>query len=174
MHLRVNLHIGKKTAVAILLALILIGVGAYFYLKQNDKNPLPQSIKNQLNYKVIYPSDTKKIDASSYSYQKDNKTLSFNVKRENNNIVFTEQSAPDALGDNTQAYYPALGIHPYAQFKVGLGSVALTKFWQSKTLKPEGQSGVLASGGTFLVAHSEKNLTNTEWKDLFESLKITK
>jgi hypothetical protein len=41
-------------------------------------------------------------------------------------------------------------------------------------LKPVGQSAVLASNNTFLIAHSEKNLTNAQWKDLFESLKTSK
>jgi hypothetical protein len=67
-----------------------------------------------------------------------------------------------------------LGIHPYAQFKSNLGQVALTKFWQSGNLKPVGQSAVLAGSGTFLIAHSEKNLANNQWKELFNSIKITK
>jgi len=173
MQLKLNLRIGKKAVLVILVIFVTAGAVVFYELNSN-KNPLPQSIKDQLSYKVIYPSDANKIDISSYNYQKDKKILSFNVKRSNNNIVFTEQPTPENLGSAQETYYPALGIHPYAQFKVSLGNVALTKFWQSKTLKPEGQSGVLASGGTFLVAHSDKNLTNAEWKDLFESLKITK
>jgi hypothetical protein len=58
-----------------------------------------------------------------------------------------------------------LGIHPYAQFKTKLGQVALTNSGNPEILKPVGQSAVLASGGTFLIAHSEKNLTNNQWKN---------
>jgi hypothetical protein len=174
MHLKVSLNISKKVALILLAILILAGAETVFYIRQSNKNPLPSNIKNQVSYKVIYPSETKKINTSSYNYQKDKKILSFNLQKNNNSIVFTEQPAPDNLGSGKDVYYPALGIHPYAQFKIGLGNVALTKFWQSSTLKPEGQSGVLASSGTFLIAHSEKSLTNAEWKNLFESLKITK
>jgi hypothetical protein len=108
MHLKVSLHLSKKTILITLGILSLIGAGVAFYILQSSKNPLPSD------------------------------------------------------------------IHPYAQFKSNLGQVALTKFWQSGNLKPEGQSAVLASNGTFLIAHSERNLTNTQWKGLFESLKITR
>jgi uncharacterized protein YxeA len=171
MHL--NIRIPKKVLV-LLLVLIVAVLGGVYYSRQTDKNPLPDNIRGVVSYKVIYPSSTKQIDAKSFNYQTDKKTLSFKVNTKTGNVVFTEQAAPDALGSDTQAYYPALGIHPYAQFKISLGQVALTKFWQSGNLKPAGQSAVLASGGTFLIAHSEKNLTNNQWKELFKSAKITK
>jgi uncharacterized protein YxeA len=174
MRLRINLNISKKVVIVALVILIVATVGSILYLKQSNKNPLPPSIKSHVGYKIIYPSKTGQIDSNSYSYLTDKKTLTFSVNKDGKKIVFTEQPAPEALGSDTQAYYPALGIHPYAQFKTSLGQVALTKFWQSGTLKPIGQSAILASNGTFVIAHSEKNLTNAEWKDLFESLKITR
>ncbi|HSX45803.1 MAG TPA: hypothetical protein VLG27_02230 [Candidatus Saccharimonadia bacterium] len=154
--------------------ILLIGAGGAFYITHSYKNPLPANIKSQVSYKAIYPSKTKQIDPASYDYRPDQKTLTFIANVAGNNIVFTEQPAPESLGSAGQIYYPALGIHPYAQFATKLGPVALARFWQSGSLKPAGQSGILASGGTFLTAHSDKNLTNTEWKDLFDSLKITK
>jgi hypothetical protein len=175
MHLKVSLHISKKIVFIALGILILAGTGTAFYIKQNSKTPLPSDIKQHVSFKVIYPSSSKaQIDQNSFVYQAKQKVLTFNVNFANTKVAYSEQAAPDALGSDTQAYYPALGIHPYAQFKTSLGQVALTKFWQSSTLKPEGQSAVLASKGTFVIAHSKKNLTNPQWKDLFESLKITK
>jgi hypothetical protein len=171
MHL--NIRIPKKALTLLLVLTIAVSVGVY-YSKQYNKNPLPENIRGVVSYKVVYPSNTKQIDSKSFNYQTDKKTLSFKVNTGASNVVFTEQQAPNALGSDTQAYYPALGIHPYAQFKTKLGQVALTKFWQSGNLKPVGQSAVLASNGTFLIAHTEKNLTNDQWKNLFQSLKITK
>jgi uncharacterized protein YxeA len=175
MHLKINLHISRKIAAIVLAVLILAVVGAIFYIKQSNKNPLPPDIKQHVSFKVIYPSSSKaQIDKNSFVYQAKQKVLTFNVDFANVKVAYSEQVAPDSLGSDTQAYYPALGIHPYAQFKSDLGQVALTKFWQSGNLKPAGQSAVLASNGTFLIAHSEKNLTNSQWKDLFKSVKITK
>jgi hypothetical protein len=174
MRLRLSLNIGKKSVFIFCSLFILAGAGAYLFINQANKNPLPENVKTQVSYKVLYPSKTGTIDSSSVNYNAANKVLIFNAKEHGTNIVFAQQQAPDAVGSGTDAYYPALGIHPYAQFTTSLGRVALTKFWQSGSLKPVGQSGVLATNGTFLIAHSEKNLTNAEWKDIFESLKITK
>jgi hypothetical protein len=175
MHLKINLHISKKAVIIAIAALVLAGTGTFFYIKQSSKTPLPSDIKEHVTFKVIYPSShAARIDKNSFVYQAKQKVLTFNVNFASTKVAYSEQVAPDALGSDTQAYYPALGIHPYAQFKSNLGQVALTKFWQSSTLKPEGQSAVLASKGTFLIAHSDKNLTNAQWKELFQSVKITK
>jgi hypothetical protein len=175
MHLKISLHISKKAMLITLGILILAGAGMAFYITKSSKNPLPSDIKQHVSFKIIYPtSNSAKVDTSSFVYQAKQKVLTFNVDFANTKVAYSEQAAPDALGSDTQAYYPALGIHPYAQFKTNLGQVALTKFWQSENLKPVGQSAVLASRGTFLIAHSGRNLTNAEWKDLFQSLKITK
>jgi hypothetical protein len=171
MHLKFNFRISKKNLAAVLVVLSLVGIG--IYTNQNSKTPVPDNIKNQASFKVIYPSShVAQIDTSSFLYQEKEKALSFSANFAGTKIVFTEQNAPESLGSDTQAYYPALGIHPYAQFKTKLGQVALTKFWQSATLKPQGQSAVLASSNTFLIAHASKDLTNQQWKELFETVKI--
>ncbi|HEX4774700.1 MAG TPA: hypothetical protein VH234_04235 [Candidatus Saccharimonadales bacterium] len=173
--MRVEIKLSKKWVSAALILIVTIGATAsILYVKAAPKNPLPSNIKTQLAYQAIYPSKTSQIDSTSYNYQVDRKTLSFNVKAYNNQIVFTEEPAPDNLGSDGQIYYPAIGIHPYAQFQTKLGPVALAKFWQSSSLTPIGQSGILASQGTLLIAHSDNNLTNAEWKTLFDSLKITR
>jgi hypothetical protein len=174
MQLKLNLNLSKKAVVLTLLVIILVSAATALYLTKNNSNPIPTDIKNKADFKVIYPSKTSQIDKSSYQYQDEQNTLTFNVIKDGDKIIFSQQPAPDNLGSDSQPYYPALGIHPYAQFKTSLGQVALTKFWQSQTLKPAGQSAVLASGGTLLIANSQKNLSNAEWKNLFESLKIAK
>jgi hypothetical protein len=164
----------KKLASIILLALILLGAGLLAYNQSSNKNPLPDNIKHQITYKVLYPTPKAGELSSSYSYQAEQKTLSFLLKKFGSKISITEQPAPDSLGSGNQIYFQALGIHPYAQFVSKLGPVALTKFWESNTLDPKGQSGILVSKGTLLIAHPDKALTNDQWKQLFNSLKIAK
>jgi hypothetical protein len=171
MQLSVRLHISKKAVLITLLALVLASAGTALYLLQDNTNPLPQSVKSQIGYKAIYPSKVSQIDPNSYAYQADGKTLSFIVTTNNAHVTFTEQPAPNTLGSDGQPYYPALGLHPYAQFKTKLGPVALAKFWKAGSLKPVGESAILATGGTLLIAHSDKDLTNAQWKTLFDSLK---
>jgi hypothetical protein len=175
MPLKISFHIPKKKLVLIACALIVAVAALIFYSLHATKTPLPANLKDHVAFRVIYPTTTKaSIDKNSFVYQSGQKVLTYNSQYLGKKVVFSEQRAPEALGVSTQPYYPALGLHPYAQFKTKLGEVALTKFWQAGSFKPSGQSAVLSSNGTLLIAHSEKSFTNNEWKNLFESLKITK
>lgn len=174
MHVSINLRITKRTLAGFLLVVILCLAGAFFFTKNLD-DPLPASIKKQASFKIVYPSKSvATISRSSYNYQQQQQVLAFSTVYQGANVAFSEQPAPSSLGTGSQVYYPALGIHPYAQFKTNLGPVALTKFWQSGNLQPEGQAAVLVSGGTLTIAHTDKSLTNQQWKDLFDNLKIAR
>ena len=143
------------------------------YLSQITPNPLPEAIRNQVTFRVFYPvSRLVKVDSSSYQYDADRKILTFTADFGGHSMSFNEQLTPDALGSDSQPYYQAIGIHLNAQFKVSLGQVALTKFWQSGTLTPNGQSALLSAKGTLLTVHYAKTLSNQDWKTLFETLKI--
>ena len=174
MRLNFSFNLIKKS-ILIALAVLLGVTGVLVAASQlGSENPLPDNIRRQLDYKAIYPAETSQIDKGSYQYRADKKTLSFRITTNGKEVIFTEQSTPDELGRDEQAYYQALSLRPYAQFRTELGNVALVRFWQSGNLEPAGQSAVLAAGGTLLVASSQKGLTNAEWKDLFDSLKISR
>ncbi len=168
-----NKSIKVLSILAFAVALV-VGVSGYMVYAQQNNNPLPDDIKNQVGIKVIFPSQVSKIDEHSYYYQKDQKTLGFKAESFGTDIVFVEQPAPANAGTGDQVYYPALGIHPYAQFQSKAGPVALAKFWLSKTLESNGQTAVLIKDGTLVTARPAKDLSNSQWKELFDSLKITK
>ncbi len=174
MKLKASLNFNRKFITAF--AIVIIGVGGFVsYMTLAHKNPLPATIKNQISFKVVYPSHSPaKIDTSSYNYQSGQNALTFNTTFANTKVVFTEQPAPSTLGSGSDVYYQAIGLHPYAQFKTSLGTVALAKFWESETLKPQGQSAILATKGTLVIAHSDQDLTNQQWKSLFDSLTSTR
>jgi hypothetical protein len=174
MQLNLSFNLSKKLLAAVFMALIAGLIIIFFFSKSAGGDPIPPAIKSQLSYRAIYPNGYGQIQSNSYKYQPSNKTLSYKLHVYDSGIVFTEQPAPESLGKNGQPYYPAIGLHPYAQFQTELGPVALTKFYQSGSLQPVGQSAVLASGGTLLIANSQKSLTNQQWKNLFNSLKIAR
>ena len=164
----------KDFAKLALIGLVIL-IGVLIYLSTIVSNPLPGPMRSQINFRVIIPvSSSVKLNSTSYSYDLDNKILSFTGSFQNNLFTFTEQTSPEAVGTDSQPYYPALGIHSYAQFKIDLGTVALTKFWQSGTLIPNGQSGILSSKGTLLTIHTDKSLSNQQWKNLFNTTKIVR
>ena len=175
MRLRFELHITKKLVIALLAIVLLVSTGVFVFLKEQNKVPLPVDLKQHVKFKVLYPQPKQaQIQASSYIYQSKERILTFKADYAGTTIVFTQQPAPLNIGKDTQSYAASLGIHPYAQFQTNLGQVALTKFYQSGNLKLFSQSAVLVSQGTLLTATSEKPLTNQQWKNLLDSLKITK
>jgi flagellar basal body-associated protein FliL len=141
------------------------------FLLGRDKNPIPPSVKSQLSFRPAYPSSSTS-NSTNFKYQADQKALIYNYNFNGTNIVFTEQSAPSTVGSGSQVYYQALGLHPYAQFVSKLGPVALVKFYNPGTLTPAGESGIMATSGTLVIAHADKDLTNEQWQALFNSLKI--
>lgn len=168
-------ELSKKPVIAGILIVAVIVGGLLFFIKQSLANPLPDNIKQSISYKAVYPSSkTATIKDNSYQYQSKDKVLSYKAQAFGTDIVFTQQPLPDNISTGEQVYYPALGIHPYAQFKSKLGTVALTKFWQSSNLEPKGQSAVMAAENVLLIAHPDKALSNDQWKQLFDSLKMTK
>lgn len=165
----------RNKAIRSLFVLLTISLVAFGYLSQQPTNPLPTKIKQVVNFKVIYPyTKLVKVNGESYQYISDKNVLIFTAIYNNHYLAFTEQPAPESLGSDSQPYYQALGIHPYAQFKINLGQVALTKFWQSGNLLPAGQSGLLSSKGTFLTVRTNDSLSNQDWKIIFSSLKVTR
>jgi len=174
--MRLNIRFNvSKWLVAIVIVIIIICVGLVaLYIIHSNKNPIPEVLRSQVDYKIIFPSNASTIDSNSYKFQISNQSVSFKVNNNNKTVVFTEQAAPNALNTGKQPYYPALGIHPYAQFSTKLGTVALTKFYQSGNYKPIGESAVLSSNGTLVIANTQNNLSNNEWKELFESLKTSR
>jgi hypothetical protein len=169
----IRISVKKRYLILMLLLAFVGGGGFYTYANKTNANPLPDNLKNQISFKIIYPENTGHIDESSFLYKTESKVLSFSVKKEDKKIVFTEQTAPENVGDGNQVSFQAIGLHPYANFQSKLGPVALAKFWESKNLDPYGQSAFLVSNGTLLNAHSDKDLTNAEWKDLINSLKVS-
>lgn len=165
----------RKKIIQSLFLIIVIGLATFGYLSQQPASPLPSKIKQVVNFKVIYPfTKLVKVDGNSYQYISDKNVLIFTATYNNHYLAFSEQPTPESLGSESQPYYQALGIHPYAQFEIAIGQVALTKFWQSDNLLPAGQSGILSSKGTFLTVRSNDSLSNQDWKNIFTSLKVTR
>lgn len=165
----------KKVLIGVCLVALFLVSAELLFFKFHLSNPLPDDIKQQITYKAVYPSaKTGSLNQPGYQYQAGQKTLTFTVHSAEADLAFTEQPAPSNLGSGNQIYFPAIGLHPYAQFQSKLGPVALAKFYQSGDLKPTGQSAVLVSQGTLVIIHSGKDLTNEQWKNLANSLNIGK
>lgn len=181
MEIKVSLNKpGKKffvllTGVAVLCGLVLCA----FLLFGSSKNPIPASIIQQAKFKTVYPADSKivKNGQSGYQYQSNEKSILFKVDYKNQPLIVTEQAAPASLANGTGVYFQSIGLHPIAQIQSKPGQVAVVNFYQSGTLEPVGQAGILVAGNTMVIARTVNNrakLTNEQWKSFFDGLKLAK
>lgn len=168
-----SIRILRKFLWALLLGGLFALIFWFVFNKLTDNNPLPASIQKQLEYPVAYP-DADTIDLATVQYQSTEKTLSYVAKIEGEEVVVTQQPSAESLADGSQILFQALGLRPYAQFQSKHGPVALAKFYETATLAPKGQSAVLTFKKTLLVAtpKDNKELSNQQWKDFFDNLKV--
>jgi hypothetical protein len=171
--MKISINLSKHFLfIAVAVAVIAV-TGLYIWNRTPQISPVPDSIKQQLNYSVLYPTGYT-IDPSSWTYLKAQQTVSFNVKLGGNSILFTEEKVPLAYSGDAAAYNRFIGsLKPIANFNVPLGTVSLANFI-TDDLRPVGATGILKAKGTFLLVHPSQNLSNNDWRQLFESLKVDK
>jgi hypothetical protein len=153
-------------------ALAFLTVAAIYIFVQRQNNPIPADIRKQISYKPVYPMGAIGASVKKYDYQPNDKALVFNISYAGKSINVAEEPAPSTVGSGPQVSYQALGLHPYAQIASKLGPVALVKFYKPSSLQQIGEAGVLATNGTLVIAHSPAHLTNEQWKQLFDSMKV--
>jgi hypothetical protein len=142
------------------------------WLWPRPSSPVPANIKHQINFRVIYPKKYP-IDTNSWKYLSSEKTLSFNAVINNNSVTITEQKAPLAYQNDKAAYNRFIGsLRPSANFDSPLGSVALTNFVTASDYQTVGATGILNAKGTMLLAHPTNNISEDDWRNLFNSMKV--
>ena len=139
-----------------------------------EVSPVPAAIKQEVNFPVIYPKGYN-IDPGGWQYIKDNKSLEFTAKKGGDSVVFNEQAVPLAYQNDAAAYNRFIGsLRPSATFDSPLGSVSLATFVTAADFQDVGQSGILNTHGTLLIAHPGSNFSDDQWRSLFNSLKVDK
>jgi len=160
------------------LLILLIVVGAAVALTLSVKaltappSPLPDSIKQEINFKFIYPRGFDFTNAG-WKYDSNNEMLSFKVSKHGMNTVISEQKTALAYQDDTAAYNRFIGgLRPKLTFNSPLGTVAIVNFVTAAKFEIEGETAILNSQGTFLTAHPSQTFTDDDWRGLFSAMKV--
>ena len=135
-------------------------------------SPIPSNIQQQTNFTIMYP------DPRSYSYKRaawnyssKDSSLQFSVNKDGYNAVFTEEKTPLAYQNDLAAYNRFIGsLRPSANFDVPFGTVSITNFVTAGDYQVVGKTGILNTKGTLLLVHPDTDLTDSQWRSLFESL----
>jgi len=137
-------------------------------------SPVPAAIKKQIEFSIIYPDPRQYSNKpNQWSYDNKDSAVQFTVSKDKYNVVFTEEEVPLAYQNDVAAYNRFVGsLKPSANFNVPLGTASITNFVTAGDYEVVGKTGILNTHGTLLLAHPDTELTDDQWRSLFESLQV--
>lgn len=155
--------------IVVLVAAVAIGFSVYLLL---PRSPIPGSIKKQLSSTLLVPKSSE-IVINRRSVKLDPKLdlLTFTVTASGTKVVVSEQPTPESFTDIPAFYGKVLGgLNEYKKFETEQGTVHLTK---PQELHGK-QAAVLNTKGTLLFAKPDRDLSDSQWRQFFNSFEIVK
>ena len=150
---------------------VLVVIAAAVILGIKLSTPIvPGAIKKQVSIVILYPSsDGFKVEAGSWKYNSSLGLLSYLVSRGNTKLTISEQSSPPEFSE-VPGTLDRLTSHlnTYSDFDTIQGHAYLTHPIELKG----GQSALMNTKGTLLFAKPNHALSDSEWRDFFNSLDI--
>jgi hypothetical protein len=136
------------------------------------KAPIPDKVKQQVTSTILVPAaNTAKIQPGTAKYDDKLKLLSYTTNFQGVNTIISEQPTPDSFVDIPQVYDKVVTqMGEYQSFDVDIGTVHLTR---PSDLKGR-QAAVLNTKGTLLFAKPSSDLTDDQWRKLFNSFAVSK
>jgi hypothetical protein len=157
-------------------ALGLIASGALatgVFLHIHSSQIIPAQIKRQLDFLIFLPEGdpSSHVESKTFKYDANLKVFSVVVTSFNIKNTISEQPTPDSFND-IPGYYDKLTekLNSYTSFDTNLGKVYLTL---PDELKGK-QSAIMNTKGTLMFASPDKDLTNDQWRQFFNSLSVIK
>ena len=152
---------------------LIISVIVFLFISSSSQPPIvPNDIISQVNFPIFYPpvSQQMTVEAGSYRYAKSLGQVTFIVNFDNKHITFAEQSSPDSFAADPSFYTAFVQkLGGYANFDSVNGRVDLTRPAQVNN-----ETGVMNAKGTLLFAKSTGDISEDNWKLLFNALDYTK
>ena len=134
---------------------------------------IPPDIKKQIDFLVLYPQGDSNIvvDRSTFKYDSQNHVLSFVVTCFGVKNTITEQATPDSFNDIPQYLDKVLQqLNSYSSFDTDMGKANLT---HPSNLNGD-QAAVMNTKGVLMFAHPVSTLTESQWRQFFNSLSVIK
>ena len=161
----------KKKLIILVSVLVLSVTLITVFLQLRKPSIVPRSILNQIDFAIFYPPVNQQttIETATFKYAKSLKQVSFIVDFSGQRITFAEQGSPDSFGADPN-FYPQFikSLKGYATFDSVNGRVDL-----ARPAQVNAETGVMNAKGTLMFAKSDGNLSEDNWKLLFNSLSYT-
>jgi hypothetical protein len=165
------MHNTKTLRRSIVAIVLLLAVVICVYAYTRGPSAVPSTIREQANFAIFYPNPTQQIYIlpGSFKYDKSLAQVAFIARFAGQSVTFAEQSSPDSFAADPTFYSNFITkLGGYATFSSVDGTVSLTEPAQVNT-----QTAVMNTKGTLLFAKSSGNISENDWKLLFNSLSYT-
>lgn len=129
---------------------------------------IPSSISRQVSFEIFVPSGA---DRKSVTYDSNAQLLNFNIHADGTSIAFTEQATPGVIASS-----PTMLVNGFGRLKneTALATAIGTAYvGNNQTLNGQQTLG-MNTQGTLLFARPNKNLTQAQWRKLFQFVTIIK
>lgn len=129
---------------------------------------VPSSISHQISFTIFVPSGA---DRKSITYDSGVQLLTFKVHADDTTVTFTEQATPNVIASS-----PTMLLNGFGRLKneTALATAIGTAYLgNNQTLNGQQTLG-MNTQGTLLFARPNKNLTQTQWRELFQSVTVIK
>lgn len=160
----------KKGVIALALVALLAGMAAAWAL---TRPAISREIQKKADFTIFYPESGADwhADRKSIAYNDETKVLSIKLTNGTRSIGLNQQASPAAFTDIPQQFPRMLDkLHQYTEVDTGIGRVTLTRPEELKG----GQSAVANLRGTLMFANPDKDMSEPEWRELFDSLVVYK
>ncbi len=165
--MRLNLKVWLAVGVAVL-AVVGIILIAILSIHHSPFEP----VRKQISFLVFAPGDPYEVDPKSVSYDDKAKVLYFKAQAGSGAVLnFNEQATPDSFVDVPEVYSKLTEkLQEYKTLDTAAGRVSLT---HPVELKGK-QTAVVLSQGTMIFVRPDKDLSEDDWRELFNHLVIIK
>ncbi|MDL2342199.1 MAG: hypothetical protein QFB87_03935 [Patescibacteria group bacterium] len=162
----------KVLVIALSTALLLAAASGVVKLSHGAGQVLPPAIASKVNFAVFYPANDKlvAVERKSISFNDQAGVLSYTGRLLGGaDLYINQQATPESFVDIPQAYDKLIAsLLPYGNFDTVNGRVSLTK---PKELQGN-QSAVMNAKGTLMFVRASSNITDSQWRQVFNSLKL--
>lgn len=168
----------KKRYWLVVLAISIVATAAITAIVlTQEPSEFERAAPKDIDYILFYPDEIKSgyaVDYSTIKYDTEHKGTSFVVTGKGNKLTFAEQTTPDQFNDIPQYWQGFTDkLNGYKSFDSPDGKVALIRPQNLNQNQNQKQAAVFNGKGTLMFIYPEKDLSDSDWRNLFKNMSST-
>lgn len=154
-----------------LLGVLIAAILVISWFKLHNGIPISNDELKKAGIIVFYPQDPWRVESENVSFNTQTKVLSVPADYDSKRVIMNQQAAPDQFVDLPQ-YFDKITekMNSYKTIDSAVGKAVLTRPTELKGK----QVGVLFAQGTLMFVEPKSELTDQDWRELFNSMATTR